>query len=538
MLRAARRELVRSPHARALVELPAILDAKDLQNISDTDELLDKYAPREELSKRCRVTLLIVDALDEVPRSARGKIIEKAKSYAATLACSLVVMSRKIDLVRQFLHDFKKYELLPFEPRQALRILNHLVHSERQLEHLKDNLRSMQDHSLMTPLPLLLLAEAIEKHHEIPASITEVYTNYCETALGKWAEEDSGVDVLFEYHRKRRFLSCLAYEELQSKGLLALSRERFAEFFAEHATNYNWSDRIREDFISEIDRSGILRIGRHTVGFEHRLLLDYFCAFHLFDSQDKMSSLPDLLLQAYFDDAWGETTFFYIGLKRQLDEELAERIISFQGAGGNLPELDRDLCKLMIGRLLQAGWNSLYRTKKSVIERSLEFVVPLRRQLRDVFEPFVVETLGQTFGEGSVDFLLLYFYADAFQSRHLRNEVQETFDQRFAELKKRTSDVSETVYQVLALYWAFRDFLPATKGRKDLAEEIAAEIDTMAELDVGQRTRITAFLSETAESPKIDRIYRKNRAKLQKTSTPLTRRPNFIKGKHFKKESI
>ena len=147
---------------------------------------------------------------------------------------------------------------------------------------MKEGLEKIQTQILLVPLSLMLLIELVEEHQEIPASVTELYDRFFDMALGK-EDREKGIEVLFEYHIKKKFLATLAYREFLKKNKLGIPREDFEQFLNSYAEQYGWSPENFKGFVREIDRAGILNQGEN-VNFKHRSFLDYFAAFYLHES--------------------------------------------------------------------------------------------------------------------------------------------------------------------------------------------------------------------------------------------------------------
>ncbi len=113
----------------------------------------------------------------------------------------------------------------------------------------------------------------VEEHKEIPASVTELYERYNDSVLGRY-DKNKGIEVLFEYLIKKRFLSSLAFHEFIEKSLVEITRQKFDEFIERYAEKYGRDEDYLKKFISEIERAGILQIGEETVLFRHRSFLE------------------------------------------------------------------------------------------------------------------------------------------------------------------------------------------------------------------------------------------------------------------------
>ena len=104
---------------------------------------------------------------------------------------------------------FTKYELLPFEVSQALKLFEKLVEGNKdKLKLLKSGLEKIQFKVPMVPLSLILLFELVEEKREIPASVNELYDRFTDIAFGRW-DKDKGIEVTFELSTEEALLGRL-----------------------------------------------------------------------------------------------------------------------------------------------------------------------------------------------------------------------------------------------------------------------------------------------------------------------------------------
>ena len=118
----------------------------------------------------------------------------------------MIISSRKIDIIKNPIPNFTHYELLPFEFNQALKLFQKLVVGDQELNDLKDALDKIKYQIPIIPLSLMLLLTFVEEKKEIPASVTELYDRFFDLVLGR-EDRSKGIEVLFEYFVKKRFLS-------------------------------------------------------------------------------------------------------------------------------------------------------------------------------------------------------------------------------------------------------------------------------------------------------------------------------------------
>jgi hypothetical protein len=491
MLRTASDQLFRDAGKKRKVSVPVLITAKQLSETNKLEDLLISYFKSQEAVDKFNCNILIVDALDEVP-FAQVEVIRRAEEYAKRLDCSLIITGRKVEALRTPPSGFEKYELLPFEHTQAVRVFEKLVRNADILASLKDGLDKIQFQLPMIPLSLVLLVEIAEERKEIPASVTELYDMFYELLLGRW-DRDKGIAVLFDYTRKRRFLAELAFNKFFKGNQLELSNSEFKEFCKDFALKYDLESNELDTFIKEIDRACIIDINE-TVQFCHRSFLDYFVARYIFDQRAELPGLEDSVVNIYFDDTWTNVAFFYVGLLKEISSGILEKILSYQS-----DEIGMVMNKFLVGKLLQAGWNSPKKIKETGIERALDFAPLLRSGFLEIINKSAKNRMPIY-----ADFFLLVLSDLSFGSAFLLKQIETLF-------KKDLLDASVNyLYEMMLLLWAIRRFLKP----EELKTEISKYKATFSKrIDVAPEDKIRAYLILTiiakADKPMMKLMRRK-----------------------------
>lgn len=423
------------------IDIPILVSSADILTRKSMDELSAAYFGSDEIKNRFTVSSLFVDGLDEVPAERRKEVIEQSQIFARQFQCSLVITSRRIDIVDIPPTGFEKYELMHFQYQQALKLFDRVVVNRSSLKPLKDGLDRIKSQIPMIPLALMFLVELVEDKGEIPASITELYDRYYDMALGRH-DKERGISALFEYLIKKKFLASFAFKEFHQKNRLEIPKNEFLTYVQHYANEYGWETANIGTFVREVERAGVLDI-RDSVMFRHRTVLDYFVAFHIFDKQEEFPNLDETIANLYFDRLWGEVAFFYVGLKRQITGSLLDKI--FQHS----PETPlRSFAKLLVGRMVQAGWHSKKDVRYSGLKQAIGYASTFRKSMIDE-----AKKDGINMPEILSDIVVLGISEASFKSGFVFKEVKELAD----ELK---SDVSVNgLFQRFLLIFSMRDLL-------------------------------------------------------------------------------
>ena len=117
----------------------------------------------EETRDRFDVEILLVDGLDEIRSVDRIRVIQRLDQISEELNCSFILTTRKIDLISGLPEKYAKFELLPFEFNQAVKLVSKLISDKRVLDLMKESLEKIQDQIYLVPLSLLLLVDLVEE---------------------------------------------------------------------------------------------------------------------------------------------------------------------------------------------------------------------------------------------------------------------------------------------------------------------------------------------------------------------------------------
>ena len=476
------------------IAVPVLVPARKFLLANSAESFLTEYFKNAETQSLFKVDVIIVDGLDEVEADNRLAIIEKLDAFSEEMGCSYILTSRKIDIINTLKQEYHKYELLPFEFNQALRLVSKLISDRDVLSAMRESLEKIQAQILLVPLSLMLLVELVEEHREVPASVTELYDRFFDMALGR-EDREKGIEVLFDYHIKKKFLAELAYTEFWKKNRMEIPQESFKQFINAYANEFELSPENLRGLVRELDRASILNEGE-KVYFKHRSFLDYFAAFHVYEYREDIPKLNDLIVETYFDDIWSEISFFYIGLQRRINQNLLERIYSFEGK-----ELTSEMDKLLSGRLLQAGWHSPTQQHVFAIENAIRYAPRVQKKFQEILAgsesnvPNIVS-----------DFIVLSLANISFGSGFLSRHVKKTLKQLI------TSDSYDDIYMAIVLSWSMRRL----SKPDEVKENIDAILDAASGFEERQQARILILMMLIEEDKEMMKPIRRQLGKLKK----------------------
>ena len=408
-------------------------DSFHLDLVTSIDELRSSIPL--EVKERVITNALLVDALDELPSAKRLEVLDKARHFAEELSCALVVTSRNIRCLHDIDHGFEKYEIQPFNLSQALTMLSKLFQDDpNKLSVVSAMSKELYNQIQFAPLSLLLLIELVEDHQEIPASITELYQRFFDMIFGRW-DKEKGLDEVFDYIVVYDYISKLAHDCFFCNQKLEITLEEFDNFNKEYCYNKEYESEYFNKLVCVVERAGVLRVDNH-VYFMHRTFLDYFSALYITKNKEYYPDVTNTIGLLYYDDVWSDIAFYYVGHDRVLKKPLLDSVLSRADDSFSVM-----LCKLELGRLLQAGWNSDRSIKEEAIRIAARYAKVCRDKLYELSDIKKYDTIFN-------DYLVLFVADMSLGSIVISRTVVNILN----EMPERIS--SDNYYEYLALLWA------------------------------------------------------------------------------------
>lgn len=410
------------------IKVPVLIKATSLKNgkCNDLENMIDSYYNKSAISYK--VGLLIIDGLDEVSEQNQVDIINLSSKICKERAISLLLTSRKSTLTRKLVESFEKFELVAFEESQAINFIKKMVtNNQTLLSALLHGIGQLKNQIPMYPMALALLIEIVEKQGEVPASITELYSQYIDIAIGKYAGLNE-ISMLFEPAIKHNFLQELAFELFYKHDVTFIYIKEFRLFLEDYSQRHSEiSD--PEAFMSDLMRISILQIKHDIVEFSHKSFLDYFVSsyydkntLHLYKN-----NAFDNIYKCYHSVLWEDVLGFFFGIKKKIEKEDIEKIISYDPENNPLMSA---LHKFGIGKLMQYAWQSEIAVKEHAVRTGIEDIFALKDLLyinqKNYFEMDLPKIVS--------DVSLMHLINQAYSSMFLENEIKNIIDSSITKL--------------------------------------------------------------------------------------------------------
>lgn len=486
---------------------PILVHSKEMLVVEDTEQLKKNYYNKYyDALKDSKINKIIVDAIDEIDSDDRERVINKALQFSKDIGSSLIFSSRKVGCISCVPKDFEKYEILPLEFSQAMKLIKaYLKDDEEKLKIIEEKIKEINLPIL--PLSLTLLVKVIKEYDEIPASITELYNRFFEIVLGRH-DYEKGISVLFDYPVRRSLLNTLAYEEMLDKGRTTIKKDDFEVFYQEYSNEYIPDNKFSpNDFLLDIERAGVIEIKDNKISFFHKTFLEFFAANYIFNHREEFDNVNEIVSRVYFDDLWGETAFFFCGMKKQVPEKVFSQI--FNNKSEELSDL---MNKFIAPRLLQAGNETKESIKLSTIKNSLNNGTHFKREFMKVTEDLDFRS------DFLSDIMLLNMSIYSLSSMFLINGTKEAIKYFISS----DADINSYYSSVFAL--AGVDNKINAKEKEEIISLIVDNLVENSKISMEDKSKVLLYLSKMENdkdvsiryaTKKLNRVIRKHKELLK-----------------------
>lgn len=481
---------------------PILIHSKDMISAKGIEDVKKTYYGKfYESLKHSKINKIIVDAIDEIEPFKRDDVIKKAVDFSKSLNTSLILSSRKVGCINCVPKEFQKYEILPLEFSQAMKLIKAYLRSdEEKMKVIEEKIREINLPIL--PLSLTLLVKVIKEFDEIPASITELYNRFFEVVLGRY-DLEKGISAIFDYPAKRRILNTFAFEELLKKNRTSINGKEFEDFYNNYSKEYLPDSKYSfSDFLTDIERAGVINITNEKVCFSHKTFLEYLAANYIFDQQTEFEDINEMIADLYFNDLWGETAFFFCGMKKNISEKIFDRI--FENNVNELPEL---INKFTSPRLLQAAYETRVSVKVSSILKASSFSSDFKKKF--------VELISSTDFKNDflADVMILNFSIYSLSSNFLTAPVKEVIGILLNDDK--IQNYYRAVYTLAGI-----EHKISPKEKTEIIKKIADAANDSIKIGLEDKSKVLLYLSKMEDdkdvsikyaTKKLNRIMRKHK---------------------------
>lgn len=270
-----------------------------------------------------------------------------------------------------------------------------------------------------TPLTITLLSLLYdENNYEIPATLSDIYSDFTSVLLGK-LDIVNRTDLL-EFNMKRRLFSALALKMLKAK-IFEISYSDFDSFINNFLEERGYQKQTSEDLNDIIEKSGILYLDNtETVGFKQNAFVEFMASLEIYH-HSREENYSDLI-NNFNDVNWQNTAIFYAGHSK----ELAGMIDDVITKSPNNDLKDWFINTGGMGYLSQALYQTKPSERKKLVLKALDNLIKSFYQLKKNTElkdnAFYKVPLPLILG------IVAFWFTENFKSITLKKTLLDSFD--------------------------------------------------------------------------------------------------------------
>ncbi len=405
------------------VKLKATLIRDNQFNISELinnsiKELANQFYD-EELIKEYKI-ILFIDDFDLLNVSEKDELFDKLKEYCDENETNYVLTHRKSEIDYDNtadtinIHNFNVKQVETF----VTKFFEGTDRAERFIQVLKES--DIFSKLPTTPLTVTLISLLYdENNNEIPATLSDIYTDFSNVLLGKLNVQDRGSLLIFNI--KLRIFSAFALEMLDDNKY-EYTFDKFRKFVNEFLTERGYQEQTEEEITQIIHNSGLLyRSESNMVGFKQQSFIEYFASHEIY--HHKRGSHYDKLHKKFNEIVWQNTAIFYAGLSKELEGMIDDVIKN----SPNETLKDWFVNSSGMGYLAQALYQTKPSERKKLVRKSLENILlcvnEVKEQSKDKNSHFYKIPLPLIYA------MLSYWFGHNFKSVTLVTTLKESFDE-------------------------------------------------------------------------------------------------------------
>ncbi|MEA5533355.1 NACHT domain-containing protein [Crocosphaera sp. XPORK-15E] len=306
--------------------IPSILKV----NYPKIIDKIEDYLQEKLTQGKC---LLLLDALDEVPKDQRLQLSQKLNRFLKNYPCPIICTSRIVGYGGNFIDGAKEVEIVPFDDQKTAEYIetwfnnadgnldNDTVSAAGLINELKN--KPQIQGLAQNPLLLSLLCSLYQsKGLTLPARRTQVYQKAVNYILSQWSKDnqrkllDDGWVIA-----KTNLLEYLAYQFSCQNQEVFSGRELSDKIneYLNKTDHRDFSNKQPQDLIKELtEEDGIIQTLSAEVNqylFLHRTFQEYFTASYLKIEIEKNEKEGIKLIHPHFwQYDWHETIILVAGL--------------------------------------------------------------------------------------------------------------------------------------------------------------------------------------------------------------------------------
>ncbi len=375
------------------------------------DNILNKLKP-----------IIFIDNLDLLKKDEKEKLIENLKLYCSDNKTHYVLTYRKNEF--EYDKDIKTIRIHNFDIKQ---IESFITKFFEESERGKKFIKILKESDILSKLPTTPLTITLisllydENNFEIPATLSDIYSDFTSILLGKL--EVRNKTELLVFNIKRRLFTAISLKMLDEKQF-QFPYNDFKTFINEFLEDRGYQAQTDNEVNDLIDKSGLLfKDDNNNVGFKQQAFVEFFASLEIYHHCRNTHYIK--LVEQFNDVTWQNTAIFYAGHSKELNG-MIDDVIS-KSPNDNLK--DWFVNSGGMGYLAQALYQTTPRERKKLILKSLDNLVSAFKEIKKLSadkDSFFYE-IPLTFICAIVDF----WFSENFKSVTLKSTLTNSFDELF-----------------------------------------------------------------------------------------------------------
>lgn len=341
-------------------------EVQELSNVFFRNDILADYTP-----------ILFIDDFDLLTTNDKVTLTDKLKEFCQSNDTNYVITYRRSEF--DYDSEIKTIRIHNFNINQIESFVSKYFEGTEKGEKF---IRVLRDSDLLSKLPTTPLTITLisllfdENNFEIPATLSDIYTDFVGVLLGKLEVRNRAELLIFNI--KRRLFSALALKMLDEKTF-ELDFENFRDFINGFLKDRDYQIQTDEELKEIISNSGILYLDeKNVVGFKQQAFVEFLASVEIYHhSREKYYNK----LIEYFNDVnWQNTAIFYAGHSKEL-EGMIDDVIS------KSPQNDlRDwfITSGGMGYLAQALYQTRPSERKKLIIRAIDNLLKSFSEIKSI----------------------------------------------------------------------------------------------------------------------------------------------------------
>lgn len=410
-------------------QIPVKLKALELRefdfNIGKSIELLIKqYSDQffnEDIIKKYKI-IPFIDDFDLLRGYEKDKLKIELKNYCDKNSTYFVITYSKNEIVYD--GSIKSIKIHNFNLKQIESFIEKFFDGT---ERAKKFIQILKESDILSKLPTTPLTISLisllydENNFEIPATLSDIYTDFTNVLLGKL--EVYNKSELLIYNLKRRIFTSLALKMLDER-IFEISLKDFQIYVNTFLNERGYEKQSENDILEIIDKSGLLYItDNNIIGFKQQAFIEFLASIEIY--HHRRETHYEKLISFFNDVTWQNTAIFYAGHSKELEgmiDDIIERAPNeniadwFINSGG-------------MGYLSQALYQTKPIERKKLVLKSLENIIKSYHEIKKMTEDN--ETIFYKMPLPVLLGMLNLWFNENFKSITLKNTLNLSFDEVF-----------------------------------------------------------------------------------------------------------